>query len=291
MLEEVSQNLLRDVEHIALGVLGLGLVLNGLWRLGAFGSDRAAIEATESRAMWGKVRSDLMQPLDLVMGVLILAFYYLKFVPSETDVSGVVVSDPSIQLILSHFMVTLFLLSFALSTIYWAGRRNPAEVFGLSLLSPMRWLGWVVVVAIPATIGVVGSHYLISTEWLEPTFGKMKSQEAVMSLLSAKDPLIRILLIINACLLAPFAEEVLFRGYLYGVMKRYTGPFFAMVVVGLLFAVVHLNIAALLPLWLFAILLTLAYEYSGSLWVPVGVHALFNTFNVVMMLWDRDMAL
>jgi membrane protease YdiL (CAAX protease family) len=298
MFEEVSQDLLRDMEHIALGILGMGLLLNYMWKTGALGGKRAdelSGDITgEAKPHRGKVRSDLMMPIDLFMAVVILAFYYLKFLPTEVNSAATNPVEPGVpgkELILSHFLVTFFMLSFALSTIYIGGRRSANDIFGLTRLALPRWLLWVVGGAVVAGGLVMLLHQVLMKYWLLPTFGDMAVQEAVQTMLTVKDPMVKTLLIVNACLVAPFAEEVLFRGYIYAAVKRYTGPIFSTVVVSLLFAVVHLNIPALWPLWVFAILLTLSYEFSGSLWVPVGIHALFNTFNVALMLSGRDIPL
>ena len=289
MFEEVSQNLLRDLEHMALLTLGLGLLLNFLWKAGALGGRRATELSGDITGEYkphrGKVRSDLMWPVDLFMSIVILAFYYLKFLPTD----GVAL-PVTVRLVLGHFLMTFFFLVFALSTIYIGGRRSAAEIFGLNRLSVLHWLVWVVAGFVVAGGAVMLVHYLILNFWLLPTFGEMAVQEAVRTMIEVEDPQVKLLLILNACLVAPFAEEVLFRGYIYPSVKRYTGPVFAIVVVSLLFAVVHLNIPALWPLWFFAVLLTLAYEFSGSLWVPVGIHALFNTFNVVWMLAGPEVA-
>ena len=99
-----------------------------------------------------------------------------------------------------------------------------------------------------------------------------------------EDPLMRILLIANACLVAPVVEEVIFRGYLYGVLKRFTGAIFAAFISASLFAVAHNNLPAVLPLWGFALFLTLFYEASRCLWVPIGMHAVFNAVQVFRLL-------
>jgi membrane protease YdiL (CAAX protease family) len=88
----------------------------------------------------------------------------------------------------------------------------------------------------------------------------------------------------NACLVAPLVEELVFRGYFYGIMKRYTGTMFAAFVTSAIFAVAHQSLLALLPLWGFALFLTFFYETSRCLWVPIGIHALFNAINVVLIL-------
>ena len=48
-----------------------------------------------------------------------------------------------------------------------------------------------------------------------------------------------------------------------------------------LFALVHVNLASLPALFYLALCLTLAYEWTGSLLVPITMHALFNTVSLV----------
>ena len=85
-----------------------------------------------------------------------------------------------------------------------------------------------------------------------------------------------------ACVLAPVAEEFVFRAgifrYLRGRMAR--GP--AVALSALIFAAVHLvpdvheGAAAFLPLACFAAALALAYEDTGRIGTPIVAHALFN---------------
>ncbi|MDD5201393.1 MAG: CPBP family intramembrane metalloprotease, partial [Terrimicrobiaceae bacterium] len=88
-----------------------------------------------------------------------------------------------------------------------------------------------------------------------------------------------------AVIAAPLTEEFVFRGYLYGVLKKHFGPLAAMLASALLFAAVHQNLPAIPALAALAIGLTLAYELTGSLWAPVVMHALFNSISVVVILF------
>ena len=97
----------------------------------------------------------------------------------------------------------------------------------------------------------------------------------------------RIYLIIAAVVVAPLFEELVFRGYFYGILKKYTDPMFSALITGGIFAVIHVNIPSVLPLWFFGIFLALAYEASRSLWVPIGIHALFNTTTIVMIFLSK----
>ena len=85
-------------------------------------------------------------------------------------------------------------------------------------------------------------------------------------------------------ILAPVCEEFLFRGFFYAVGKRYLGPLASGFACALLFAVFHLSVTAFAGLFVLAVCLTLAYELTGSLLVPIGMHALFN-FTCLCVVW------
>lgn len=87
-----------------------------------------------------------------------------------------------------------------------------------------------------------------------------------------------------AILCAPVAEELIFRGYLYGVMKRYLGMGAGAIFSAAIFAAMHLNLASLPALFVLALCLTLAYEATGSLLVNMSMHALFNLASVLALL-------
>jgi len=46
---------------------------------------------------------------------------------------------------------------------------------------------------------------------------------------------------------------------------------------------IHMHIPSLLPLFLLGCVLTFAYELSGSLLVPMAMHAFFNTLTLVQV--------
>ena len=93
----------------------------------------------------------------------------------------------------------------------------------------------------------------------------------------------KLLFAVSAVLVAPVCEEFLFRGLVYGVLKRYGERIFANVASSLFFAVIHGHVPAVLPLCLLAVALCLAYEMTGCLWVPVVMHAIFNALNLGLM--------
>lgn len=95
-------------------------------------------------------------------------------------------------------------------------------------------------------------------------------------------------LIVMATLVAPIAEEFIFRGYLYGVMRRFMGRVPGIALSSLLFAAMHLHLPSMPGLTVLAVALCLLYERTGSLWANIMVHATFNTISIVMLLIFKE---
>jgi membrane protease YdiL (CAAX protease family) len=91
--------------------------------------------------------------------------------------------------------------------------------------------------------------------------------------------------IVMAVVAAPLFEELVFRGYLYGVIKRHVGSLWSGLTTALFFAAVHQNLPAFPAYFLLGLALVLAYEIAGSLWAPIAMHMIFNSITVVIILW------
>ncbi len=80
----------------------------------------------------------------------------------------------------------------------------------------------------------------------------------------------------------PVLEEAIFRGALYRSLRESLGRVGAAVASSLVFALLHFNEASLAPLFLLSILFVIVYEWSGSLWACVVLHACFNAVNFAL---------
>jgi membrane protease YdiL (CAAX protease family) len=96
-------------------------------------------------------------------------------------------------------------------------------------------------------------------------------------------------LIGTALVIAPVAEELIFRGYIFGLLCRYVGKWWALLISALFFAAIHAHIPSLAGLLALAITLSLVYEGTGSLWAPILMHSLFNAITVVFTLAWPDL--
>jgi hypothetical protein len=108
---------------------------------------------------------------------------------------------------------------------------------------------------------------------------RAEEQQIVQVLKTTTSWSYRICLGITAILLAPAAEELLFRGILYPTVKQSGYPRLALWGTSMVFALIHLNLATFLPLTFLAVVLTLLYERTNNLLAPITVHSLFNAAN------------
>jgi membrane protease YdiL (CAAX protease family) len=93
----------------------------------------------------------------------------------------------------------------------------------------------------------------------------------------------RILIIVLAVSLAPLAEEFIFRFFIYGVARRYLGRRIGVLASALLFAAVHAHLPSFAPLFVLGACFAVAYEWSGSILVPMTMHALFNAITLTAL--------
>ena len=98
----------------------------------------------------------------------------------------------------------------------------------------------------------------------------------------------RITLGVAAILLAPVAEEILFRGILYPAVKQAGFPRLALWGTTLLFAAVHMNVVTFVPLTVLALVLTALYERTNNLLASITAHALFNALNFVTLFFIQQ---
>lgn len=241
----------------------------------------------------GNVSTKAFNALDLALVVLFFLGVRLivlgaQALPSVTVTSNEPLSaaDISSLLILTDILMKVGLASFF---IYFLMVRkvDVIELFGLHRLKLSGiaiWGGVVGILAIPLVRAV--GH--VSTNALSQYLGNLPPQPIVEAFTVSGDWMFRAVIIAAVVIVTPVFEELFYRGYLYGVTKRYTDRFFAALFSSLVFTIAHAGVITLLPILTLSVFLILAYELSGSLWVPIVIHVLFNVANVAGMLWSSS---
>jgi membrane protease YdiL (CAAX protease family) len=164
------------------------------------------------------------------------------------------------------------------------------DTFGLRRVDFFRALVWAMAALIVVLLVVLPLNYC-SEAALQKIGWQPKSQEAVELLLGAPLWPTGIYLGIFAVVLAPVAEEFIFRGVLFPFVKQLGWPKLAWFGVSLLFALIHGSVAIIIPLFVLALALTWLYEKTGNLLAPIVVHGLFNAANLALLILAREFSL
>lgn len=239
------------------------------------------------QAAWnheGQVLSRPYTMVDLIVLAMLGLFFILAIKPHATATAASGGGGVTLGGLVFGMVFHLIACAGLLIYLHRVRGLNPAELFGLQHIH-WRSLGIVVLVF---TIIVIISVNLLSAatvELLKDVWPDLQPQETVKAFQESDGLLFKFLVIVAAVVVAPLAEETLFRGFVYGVLKRYTDAPFAALSSALMFAIVHVHVGSLLPLFMLAVLFCIAYEITGCLLAPMLLHAVFNTVSILGMLF------
>ena len=90
---------------------------------------------------------------------------------------------------------------------------------------------------------------------------------------------------------APLAEEILFRGYLYGKLRRYVPLWVAMLITSLLFAVFHGQWNVGIDVFVLSMVACGLRELTGSIWAGVLLHMIKNVIAFYLLFLAPVLAL
>ncbi|MFW6118775.1 MAG: CPBP family intramembrane glutamic endopeptidase [Planctomycetota bacterium] len=86
-----------------------------------------------------------------------------------------------------------------------------------------------------------------------------------------------------AVVVAPVAEEVIFRSVLYLPLRRRLGAVSAALIVAVVFSAGHAYLLGAAQLFVLSVVFSALFETTGSLWAPVVAHAVFNAVNISVL--------
>ncbi len=132
--------------------------------------------------------------------------------------------------------------------------------------------------AVGLLLALLVLFFLFNVIWAE-VFNT--SKEKLLEQLGANET--TTLLVLSAaltCVLAPLAEEFLFRGFVFTSLRNWRGLWPAALITGLLFGAVHAGSAPaidLVPLAALGFALCLLYRATGSLYPCIAAHCINNS--------------
>lgn len=222
-------------------------------------------------------------PSVLILLALVLVVASIASAPFGADAAALLIGDGELTLL--GAVVILVSTQFALLLVAWLFVHRPRALAGLASFpgrDPGRALrsgfGWGLLAWIGSTLVIAAMAWLLERVGLPP---EPETAERAIAFL---DP---ILVVLAVVILAPIAEEVFFRGIVFNAWLREGGRRSALIGSSALFAIIHLSLVSLVPIFLLGLALAWVYQRSGSLLAPMAMHATVNGISVALALLVR----
>ncbi len=138
--------------------------------------------------------------------------------------------------------------------------------------------GW----GIPAWLGATLASAAVV--WALEAVGFDAEPQAAEQAIAVVDPW---LVVVAVVILAPIAEEIFFRGVVFNAWLREGGRRWAFLGSSALFALIHLSVVALVPIFLLGLALAWVYQRTGNLLAPIAMHMTVNGISVALALLVR----
>ncbi len=184
----------------------------------------------------------------------------------------------AIQLVLEAIIVAMIL--WALPRVSGMSLRS----LGFRALQPKQ-LAFAAVAALVMALVVNGGASLIET-----LTHHQHEQQVVQMFKAVKNPGVMVFFAIFAVLLAPIAEEIVFRVFLFNIGLRYGGFWLGAIISAVLFGFAHGDVFVVAPLALGGLVLCYVYYRTRNAYASMITHGLFNSFTVIALIFAPNLA-
>jgi membrane protease YdiL (CAAX protease family) len=223
-------------------------------------------ELTFPYASWGAMTAVGVSLLALFAGLLLsLPFLAIAGIDSEEDASAGTLIALQTCTALGFILIPILVAAGASG-----GFRNGLRRLGFVSFRPLQALAW-------AGIGI--TFYLAFAILYSNLIGQPEQEEIAERFGSLPA---QILLIVIA---APLAEEICFRGFLFGGLRKRMPMIPAALAGGLFFGLLHFSTgwSAVPLLVVLGAMFAVVYEKTGSLWPPIILHAVNNGLALAVL--------
>ena len=202
-------------------------------------------------------------------------------------VAGWIFISCVIGLIYLQSILYVLVVLFGISGAVMENQRTFKVQFGFNRVPILKAMVWGMLVF--GAIMLVETPLMQASGWvLDYLDLPHPEQQAVETFRQYNDFSTIVRFLFLAVFISPAIEELFFRGYLLTFLKNYTSTPLAIFFSAGIFAFAHLNLGVAAPLWFLGIVLGIAYEHTGSLLVPISIHACFNLATGLSILLDKS---
>jgi len=210
----------------------------------------------------------------LLLPILLILF---QLVPLGLSILGI---RPTLAVVLSSTMgADLLIVGVAAFVV---ARRPGSRLGRLGLLPPRRKRDLVLLPIAGAVLSFVGLYVAEGT--LSFLLGERPTpQRVAQALAEARGTGLRALALAAVGVVAPLAEEVVFRGVSFRGLRRRLGFFPAAALSAGLFSLAHLDLPHGLQLFVVGVVLAWTVERSGSILPGILLHAVINLTSLLVI--------
>ncbi|HEY0066182.1 MAG TPA: CPBP family intramembrane glutamic endopeptidase, partial [Flavisolibacter sp.] len=174
---------------------------------------------------------------------------------------------------------------------------RPGQYLGLRQPTKNRYWAFallIMIIAIPLVqyTGFLNRQINLGPEmqrWIQTQ--EEQANRIIGYMLKNRAPKELILNLIFIALMAGIGEELFFRGVLQRMFIRwFRHPWAGILVTAILFSAIHMQFLGFIPRLLMGVLLGAIYWYSGSLWVAIAAHFVYDAFIIMMVYFQPRLA-
>lgn len=258
-----------------------------------------------------KSRSPLSQFIIFISialaGLFIIGFFGTLLISAITGISLDTISDsskwdinnPATITLIRGMQIVQFVALFVVPVFICSRLFSNDSKKYLGLKKPDRNLYYLagcaaLIAAIPVTnyLGLINRNIPLPDsieQWIAKS--EAEAQRTINLLVSQhtlKDLFLNIICIAG---LAAVGEELLFRGMAQRLLiKMFKNHWAGIIVTAILFSAIHMQFYGFLPRFALGIILGVIYWYSGSLWVAMAAHFVYDALLITLIYFKPEMA-
>lgn len=218
--------------------------------------------------------------LGIVLPIWVLASFALaqvivSIIMGLLDTFGVPWTAANENIISAVYSAVVYGLTLALVIgLPWAIKKYKTTKEDIGVTDYPRWLDLLLAPAGFIVYVILAGIMLMIATQLFPALNVQEAQDTGFSeLVRGFEYLVAFLTLV---VVAPVAEEILFRGYLLGKLRKHVPLWIAILLTSLLFAGLHWPVSVMIDVFVLSIVLCLLRVFSKSLWPSIFLHMIKN---------------
>lgn len=207
-------------------------------------------------------------------------------------------NDPRIVTFMRSMILLQFLFLFTIPVLLFSYFADPKPAQFLGLKAPSHGVYWIwglllIVVSYPFVeyLGFINQKIPVggdTQKWMKGM--EEEAARQIRFMLNNRTPLELLKNLVFIALFAGIGEELFFRGILQRLFIRMThNPWLGIILTAVIFSGIHFQFYGFLPRVFLGILLGAIYWYSGSLWIAILAHFLYDAAVIVIVYFNPQL--